>query len=377
VMILEPMSVLGPARYLDKLTNYLSSQIAIHAILVSLLAAPVALAGLIIWRIESASPLVGAIIGSGLAVPFLLLLWLARRICYVLRQPLIAILGSASCFAFVVVGLYALHNIGRITPFTTFVLMGAGGLLGSCLVLRRLDMGTQQTISDGHVAWRVVLKENWSYGRWLVGSTVLYSITGQVQMLMAAGLLGLGACGVLRAMLLPASAMTQVVTAAGLLVLPSFAYDFGRGSIERIRQKAALVSAVLGGTGLCFAALLALLAGRVDHLLFTAKYAGYAGLMAILALIPAVNGFAMGYSTALRASQKPHFDLLANAIAAPVAVVSAVLFIRWWGLAGAAVSMVTGFAVSMAINCWIFYSSRQPGRGSPTETHLASDGECQ
>jgi O-antigen/teichoic acid export membrane protein len=377
VIILEPMSVLGPARYSDKLINYVSSQIAIHAILVSVLAAVVAPASLIVWRIEPASPLVGAILGSGLALPFLLLLWLARRICYVLQQPLIAILGSASCLVSVILGLYALHKVGRITPFITFVLMGAGGLLGSCVVLRRLGLGYLRTTSGEQMGWRVVLKENWSYGRWLVGSTVLYSITGQVQMFLAAALLGLGACGVLRAMSLPASAMTQVVTATGLLVLPSFAYDFGRGAIERIRQKAVLVSAVLGGAGLCFVALLALLAGHVDRLLFAGKYAGYAGLMAILALVPAANGFTMGYSASLRASQKPHLDLLANVIAAPVAVVSAMLFIHWWGLAGAAVSMVTGFAVSMGINCWIFYGSRQQSRGSLTEIDLASDGVRQ
>jgi O-antigen/teichoic acid export membrane protein len=94
-------------------------------------------------------------------------------------------------------------------------------------------------------------------------------------------------------------------------------------------------------------------------LLFAGKYAGYAWLMPILALIPAANGFTVGYSTALRASQKPHFDLLANAIAAPVAVVSALCFIRWWGLAGAAASMVVGFVVYMGVNCWIFYATPQ------------------
>jgi hypothetical protein len=189
VIILEPMSVIGPARYVDKLSSYVSSQIAIHAILVSVLAAVMALAGLIVWRIEPASPHVGAILGSGLALPFLLLLWLARRICYVLQKPLIAILGSAACLVFVIVGLYGLHSVGRTTPFSTFVLMGAGGLLGSCLVLRRIGMDFLRTISDGQVAWRAVLKENWSYGRWLVGSTVLYSIIGQVQMFLAAALL--------------------------------------------------------------------------------------------------------------------------------------------------------------------------------------------
>jgi hypothetical protein len=40
-----------------------------------------------------------------------------------------------------------------------------------------------------------------------------------------------------------------------------------------------------------------------------------------------------------------------------VAILSAVVFIRWWGLAGAAASMVAGFGVYMGVNCWIFYAA--------------------
>jgi Polysaccharide biosynthesis C-terminal domain len=371
VTVLEPMSVIGPARHPGNLSRYFRSQIAVHAILASLLAALVVFAGLIVWRIEPQSPLVGAILGSGLALPFLLLLWLARRICYLLRRPLDAVLGSGSCLLFVFLGLYMLRHFGQLNPSSAFLLMGGGSLFGSYLVLRRIGLGTPRSISGAPLSWKSVLKENWLYGRWLAGSTVFYSVAGQVQMFLAAAFLGLGAAGILRATLLPASVMTQVVTAAGLLLLPGLAYDFGRGATARLRQKAVLASFALGGAGLAFVALLAVVAGPVEHLLFAGKYAGYAWLMPILAFIPTANGFTMGYSTALRASQKPHFDLLANAIAAPIAVVSALLFIHWWGLAGAAASMVTGFAVSMVVNCWIFYTSPQPGREALNDPDLA------
>jgi hypothetical protein len=359
VIVLEPMSVIGPSRHATRLSDYFRVQVVVHAILAGILSMGVALAGLAVWRIAPQSPLAGAILGSGLALPFLLFLWLARRMCYVLQRPVTAILGSGCCLAFVLPGLYALRHFGQLGPFSAFLLIGSGSLAGSCLVLRQIGGRAPRAIPSPRLAWLSTLRENWSYGRWLVGSTIFYSISGQVQMFLVAAFLGLGAAGILRAMLLPASVMTQVVTAAGLLVLPGFSYDFGRGSVERIRQKAVLVSYTLCGSALCFAALLGVVAGRAEHLLFAGKYAGYAWLMPILALIPAANGFTVGYSTALRASQKPHFDLLANAIAAPVAVVSALCFIRWWGLAGAAASMVVGFVVYMGVNCWIFYATPQ------------------
>jgi Na+-driven multidrug efflux pump len=57
---------------------------------------------------------------------------------------------------------------------------------------------------------------------------------------------------------------------------------------------------------------------------------------------------------ALRAAKKPHLDLVANAVAAPVALISAVVLIRFWGLGGAACSMVSGFAVYSLVYLWSF-----------------------
>jgi O-antigen/teichoic acid export membrane protein len=331
-------------------------------VLVGICSVSVVCAGLVVWLIAPASPLAAAIAGSGLALPFLLMLFLARRICYIRQRPVIAVLGSGSCFVMTVCGLYALRSFDGVSPFSVFLLVGVASLAGSCVVLRQIGIAAFRTRSvvDERIAWTSALRENWSYGRWLVGSTILYSISGQVPMFLAAALLGLGAAGTLRAMMLPASVMTQAVTAAELLVLPGLSRDFGRGLVGLIRQKAVIVSFSLCAAGLCFAAVLWVTAGRVEHLLFAGKFAAYAWLMPILGLVPATNGFTMGFSAALRASQKPHFDLLANAIAAPVAMISAVGFIRWWGLAGAAASMVAGFGVYMGVNCWIFYATPRP-----------------
>jgi O-antigen/teichoic acid export membrane protein len=361
VIVLEPMSILGPARHSTRLTGYFRAQIAVHAVLVGILSAVVAVAGAVVWGVAPRSPLLGAIVGSALALPFLLFLWLTRRMCYVLQRPLASILGSGSCLSSTLLGLYALRHLDQLTPFSAFLLVGGGSLLGSCLVLRQVGGSNPRNPSSAApLAWRATLLENWSYGRWLVGSTILYSICGQVQMFLAAAFLGLGAAGVFRAMMVPAAVMTQVVSAADLLILPGFSHDFGRGAVNRMRQKAVFVSWALLGLGLCFAAFLWLVSARAEHLLFGGKYAAYAWLMPILALIPAANGFTMGYSTALRASQRPHFDLIANAAAAPVAVLSALGFIHWWGLAGAAASMVVGFVVAMAMNCRLFYATPQP-----------------
>ena len=372
VVVLEPMSVIGPSRHMGRLREYFHAQLIVHGVLTGVCSVAVVCLALVVWLVAPTSALAGAIAGSGLALPFLLFLFLARRMCYVRQRPLFATLGSGCCLLLVLVGLYLLRHFGWASPFFVFLLVGAASFVGSCFVLRELGlrMFRKDGPSDGRIPWSSALAESWSYGRWLVGSTILYSVSGQVQMFLAAAFLGLGAAGILRAMLLPASVMTQVVTAAGLLALPRFSYEFGHGLVERMRRQAVIMSGVLCGAGICFSVVLWVMAGRAEHLSFGGKYSAYAWLMPVLSLVPVANGLTMGFSTALRASQRPQLDLLANAIAAPIAVVSAVGFIRWGGLAGAAASMVTGFIAYALVNCWLFRTAD----GLELRTEIASDG---
>jgi O-antigen/teichoic acid export membrane protein len=368
VLLLEPMSVMGPSRYAGRLGEYFRSQIAVHTILVGALSGVLLLGGLALWRTVPGSPLTGAVMGVGLALPFLLLAWLARRMCYVMQRPSAAALGSGLYLSFVAVGLFVLGHYGWLGSFTAFLLMGCGSILASAVLLWRLGLVDRKTAAVPGATWRAVLRENWTYGRWLVGSTVLFSVSSQTQTFLAAGILGLGAAGILRAMQIPSLVMVQIITAAGLLVLPSFSYDFGRGRTEQLRHKAMLVSLSLVIGALVFAALLALFAGRAEHLLFGGKYASYAWLMPVLTLMPVCTGFSMGYAMAMRASQKPRFDLIANMFAAPVAIVSAFFLMREWGLAGAAASMALSFAVLSIVTIVFFQrSARDPGEMARTQ----------
>jgi O-antigen/teichoic acid export membrane protein len=358
VLLLEPLSVMGPSRHATNLPAYFRAQLVIHAVLVGTLSVFVLLAGLVFWQLAPQSPLAGAVIGSGIVLPFLLLLWLMRRMCYVMQQPSAAVLGSGFYFSFILTGLFVLRHFGRVSPFTAFLLMGCGSLFGTYILVGQLGLRKRKAAIASVISWGAVLQESWTYGRWLVGSTVFYSVSTQMQAFLAAGILGLGAAGILRAMQLPSLVMTQVITATGLLVLPSLSYDFGCGSIERMRHRALVVSLSLSGMALVSVVALALTAGRAEHLLFGGKYAAYAWLMPVLALIPLTNSIATGYSMALRASQKPQFDLLSKIIAAPASVISAFLFMHWWGLAGAAASMVLSFATISGVTIACFRSHK-------------------
>jgi O-antigen/teichoic acid export membrane protein len=353
-LLLEPMIVIGPARHAASLRPYFRTQLRVHGLLVGPLAALALAAAAILSHSTPHNPLVGALIGGGLALPLLLLLWLARRMCYVLERPRTAVVGSGLYFTFSIGGAGVARYIAFVNPFTGFLILGLGSLLGAIVILRLLVFTAGGRKDGPPTPLRLVLTEDWTYGRWLVGSTILYALSTFSQTFFVAGAMGLSAAGVLRAMQIPSLVMSQSIAATGLLVLPALSYDFGKGLTVLMRRKAVLVSLALGLAALCFTFCLGLGDTRIERLLYNGKYAEYARLIPLLALIPTFNGLTMGYSMALRASQAPYFDLISNAIAAPVAVFSTIFFIRWWGLSGASASMVLSFGI-MSLVIWIFF----------------------
>lgn len=352
VLLLEPMSVIGPARYANRTPAYFAAQVKIHKLMGALLAGVLLLIALGMKLLGANHELATATAASAFALPFFLMLWLVRRMAYMVQRPSIAGWASAGYFVLTLLGLLALHSRSMLSPAAAFLVMGGAGVLAAALPLRQLGMLGAKT--EAQYSWRIVARENWDYGRWLVLSTALFSVAAQIQTYLAAGFLGLGAAGILRAMQVPSLVMTQIVTAVGLLVLPSMSYEFGLGRMVRLRRKALLASAFVTLLALGYAAVLGFFAGPIEHLLYAGKYSAYVRLIPILGLVPVCTGLAMGFSMAVRASQKPHFDLVANAISAPVGLITAVVFIRLWGLKGAAFSLVAGFATYAAVFCWSF-----------------------
>jgi len=355
-LVLEPMSVNGPANYPGNLADYFEAQIWVHLAFTAVLAAPLLLAAALLALSGYGGPLPGALLGGGLALPFVLLLWLARRMCRILARPVSAMSASACSLVLLLCGLLALQATHKTTPFLVFLLLGFASLCAALLIFHKLQIGLDET-RPCSIPWRSAAAENWRYGRWLLGGEVCVSSLSQTPMLLAPVFLGLAAAGEFRALQIPALLMLKCSAAAAMFLLPSFARESLTGSSERLRQLAHRASLGLAGASLLFGALLYFTAAPLERLLFGGKFASDAWLIPVFVIIPVSAAFASGYSMALRAMKRPNFDRLANGIAAAVSVQAAFLFIPLWGLAGAAISLASGFAVHAAVVCLCFRSA--------------------
>jgi O-antigen/teichoic acid export membrane protein len=340
VLLLEPLSVFGPSRHAPNVVEYFRGQIKVHLVLTGSLLLLILPASLILRLVSQHSAIFQAILGGSIAFPLLLLLWAARRMCYVMQKPTTAVIGAAIYFAIALAGMFLIRLAGVVSPFSAFALMGSASCVAACILLHQLGLIGAAPFPRVSMAWKGILYENWTYGRWLVGSATLYAVAAQTQVFLIPVFLDLRAAGILRAMQIPSLVVTQIIGAVGIMILPAFSADFERGLKARLRQKALFVSLCLTAVAVAFALALFAFSTTTEHLLFGAKYSQYTILIPIMALVPIASAFSTGFSSALRASRRPHFDLIANAIAAPVCVLSAIAFIHWWGLPGVAYSMV-------------------------------------
>ncbi len=342
--VLEPLSSVGPARYTDAMATYMPGVLWIQLVISGATA-------LVCWAASMVvvdPALSGTFRILSYTAPAILLLWLLRRIAYVRFEPGRAAAASIIYLTLMLALLPGLRVLMVPSPSTGFIAMAVASALAAALMWKSLRMPlTASCIAGGVNAHTHVFSEHWSVGKWLAVTSVLYAATGHVQMLLV-GRLGLEAAGALRAMMNFILPMTQITTAIATLALPALARASATGERHHLRRKAHLVTAVLTAVASVYAIVLCAVARPLESVLYQEKFGGYVWLLPILACQPVLGAFAAGYSVALRALRKTRQCFIATAIAAPVGLLSSVLFLRWWGLAGLAVSMTATCLVAAA-----------------------------
>jgi O-antigen/teichoic acid export membrane protein len=344
-LILEPMVALGPARYQDNLPDYFGAQIKLHGLIAGAISLVLLLAagGWMVWC--PGDSLDKALLGAGLAFPLAMLLWLVRRFFYVLRRPSGALLGSGLYCILCLGGIFFLHSVGEISPFTGFMTLGLSSLISTGLSLLGLRGPSSGGIKFGGLPLPSVLRAHWDYGRWFVGQAVL-GLFIYAQIFLGAAFLGLEGAGIFRAMQNFTLPMTQIISAMVLCGIPILATEFGRGNLLALRNKGFLITTALVAVAGCYEVMLILGYPYLERVLYGGKFAPYAWIMPVLGLVPLSAAVVSGCQMALRALQRPHYLFYAALITAPVSTVSTVLLTWWWGVGGLAASMALTVAFS-------------------------------
>ena len=348
---LEPMSVLGPSGYRDRLVSYLMGQVWLLFLLSVPLGMLLGLIVLVTQLLNGNSYMSPILLFSAMSLPFILLPLLMRRIFYVLLKPGFALAGSAIYFSGLLLTFYFAKRFGILTGANSILIVSLASFFSGLIMLLFLR---NEGSSYGKIDLKAILVETWSFGKWLVISGALIGLATQSQVYLAGVLSSTEDAGVVRILQTFIQPMMLISTAFSALATPVIATDFVLRDYQSMRRKIFLFTLLLGGTALAYECLLVFFGSSLNNALFGEKYSSYSNQIPIWGFVPVILSLFWGGVIALQSIKKPHTMLIISGAWAFFSFVPALVFIPIWGVRGATISIVAGF-VAAFISAWFLY----------------------
>ena len=328
-LILEPVSVFGTAKYLDILKDYLAGQFFIHFVITGLSGLIIFVLGLVFYSFHLVEEFLSSfIMAAGLFLPFMLLIWLARRSCYISGKPGWALLSSLTYSIVLFSGAFFIHSHSYLSsPWNWYLLLGIAGLIGSLSVY--VNPGI---VIFRRAKWLSWFREQWSFGKWIILAAFLNFAGTQVQLFIVAVQLGLDQAGAFRALqnfMLP---MMQVLTAISTLILPSVSFEFGQRNFHAMKSKATKIALALTTLSFVYLVALFVFARPAEQLLYNGKFSEFAILIALTGFVPLLTAVESGFSLVNCSLQRPVYYAVSTGTIAIVGIIFSPVFVVIWNL---------------------------------------------
>jgi len=350
-LILEPMSVLGLAKYSHLLKKYLAGQFFIHVIVAGLSGLFILIIGLVLLFFHLVDQVLSLfIIGTGIFLPLMLLMWLARRSCYISGRPQWALISSLVYSCILIFGAFFLHNQERpASPLHWYLLIGVASLSGSLLIYVNPEI-----VAFINPHWLPWLREQWSFGKWIVLAAFLNFAGTQIQLFVVATHLGLDQAGAFRALqnfMLP---MMQILTAVSTLMIPAISLEFGRQNFHQMNSKAMQVVVGLTAVSFVYLATLFIFAKPAEQLLYNGKFSEFTSLIPLIGLVPFITAMEIGFSLVVRSLQRPAYYAVSTGAMASAGIIFGSILVNIWDVRGAVCSTIIVALVSLVVNAWFY-----------------------
>ncbi len=350
--ILEPASVLGPSRYQTNLTEYIKATSKLHFILTFFLGLLLSVCGLCVLISDSTSKMGWGLIIIGFSVPFILYTWWIRRAHYLLHNPSGALLTSFIYITTLLCSVFILKGLKRVNIYSSLLIWVISSILSVVLIPKRRD----RTLNPVNFKIEKLVKENFHFGKWVMTGGILYIGAGQIQTFTLAHVGGFEGVAIFRAMYNFFLPMALTVTAVSTLVMPYLSRDFGKNNKKVLIRKGLGMTVVLSGISLLYIVILALSIETLERVLYSGKYGHYVHIGMILSLVPLFTAISSGFSVMLRSMQMVKTYIIVNSGVFLSGITSAWFFVIWWGVEGAAWSLVLVNFISTLINIGLFLS---------------------
>jgi O-antigen/teichoic acid export membrane protein len=344
-LVLEPMSVLGPAHYGHNRREYLGALFWIQTVVLTIGSLLLVCCSVILETVFSQHVVARPMLATSLALPPVMLFWFARRAFYLEGDAAKALMGSSLYCGLLFIAIELARHFHRLTPSSAFVLMGASAAISAAVLFIRLRLAFVRGLNADFC--RALAVGHWSYGRWAVANAVVQWVPWNIQYVLLAAMWGVESSAPLRALANFDAPTRQMYGALTLLLLP---YASKLAAKTDYRQVLRLAWRIAGLMMVC-SGLYWLVATSFHKTLFALLYKGRYGdlshLLVGLAIASFLSAAAYGPSVALKAMQLPDVAFFPSAIAAVMAIISGALGAWLFGPAGAILSMILTNSVAL------------------------------
>jgi O-antigen/teichoic acid export membrane protein len=278
-----------------------------------------------------------------------------RRIFFVRLRMMNALIFDSLTVMLQISGLVLIVFLGELTADRAFVVLG----LACALTTVVWFWGTQQDFIFSIRQAVLTLGQNWSFGKWVLGSSTAIFLGYQIFPWFLASYTGPAAVGML-------AACQGVVTLANPFLQGSYIFlesraasIFAQGGRVRLRQFVGKSTMMMGTVLGLFCVGIYVFGDQVAVLLYGPQYGGNHSVIFLLALTALVSALDSGIYFAIRASGRPDLNFKINLIRLGVTLTLGLWLVHSYGLLGVAwgllISSFATFAAQMLIYIKLFY----------------------
>lgn len=342
-LIQEPMSVLGHVTYGDDLNGYVPRILRLNLWLSGLLVLPVAVAGsLLLMNGSSANAhsMGVAFLSLAMSLPFLFLLWTARRMAYMRLLPGQAAINALIYTGLLIAGMWAMKAARQSSAGIAFGVMAvASGVAGARL------LGKLGALRPPHGGIVDILRRHADFGKWMVAVGLFGWLARDAYYGLAATLISPAEAGALRAIGNLVTPLEQVLTALGVMLLPWLSALRSRGEEQRLRRRITQITLAFTGLGVAYMAVVWPASNPILQFAYHGKYNQFAWMVPWLLVPQVFRGLSYGGLMYLMITQRMR-QVFYFAVGAGAPTIVGAILMNWWGLRGIICGMLLSSIIS-------------------------------
>jgi O-antigen/teichoic acid export membrane protein len=345
-LTIQPLNAIGAAQDLPTFKRYASSTSLIQIGMALLSSVSAILVGGILIKM-----------GKDVAGPTVFSLWFVflwwqmqeyiRRMMYTRGSVFLAVVNTVIA-NLVRLGLMVYWNsTNQLTGITGLDAIGWGALVA---LIPGLWQTRQFWTARFYPLWNT-LKENWGFGKWVMGGMLANWVSVELYPVITAGLVSFAAAGAYRALQNLVAPIHLLLRAVDTYMTPRAARTYHEKELPGLQRQVRLTYLIIGLPILSILGLAVLFPAQILELLYGKTYLEYSEAMVLMAIFYALMYAYWPLQIAFKAIQVSRPLFIANAIAFAVMFTAGIWAIQQWGVYGTLIGQIMNAAI-VAVILW-------------------------